>query len=72
MSPVTEKHDVLALRQLIAERVASTAPAQDADGVQVARVSVCGGNGWFDACNPDCCKSQRPGSEKPVIADYQG
>ncbi|MBF0807694.1 ferrochelatase, partial [Rothia nasimurium] len=60
------------LRQLIAERVASTAPAQDADGVQAARQSVCGGNGWFDACNPDCCKSQRPGSDKPVIADYKG
>ncbi|WP_237234097.1 ferrochelatase [Rothia nasimurium] len=71
-TPGTHPAYVEGLRQLIAERVASTAPAQDADGVQAARVSVCGGNGWFDACNPDCCKSQRPGSDKPVIADYKG
>ncbi|WP_237221038.1 ferrochelatase [Rothia nasimurium] len=71
-TPGTHPAYVEGLRQLIAERVASTAPAQDADGVEAARVSVCGGNGWFDACNPDCCKSQRPGSDKPVIADYQG
>lgn len=71
-TPGTHPAYVEGLRQLIAERVASTAPAQDADGVQATRVSVCGGNGWFDACNPDCCKSQRPGSEKPVIADYKG
>ncbi|WP_237204417.1 ferrochelatase [Rothia nasimurium] len=71
-TPGTHPAYVEGLRQLIAERVASTAPAQDADGVEAARVSVCGGNGWFDACNPDCCKSQRPGSEKPVIADYKG
>ena len=71
-TPGTHPAYVEGLRQLIAERVASTAPAQDADGVQAARQSVCGGNGWFDACNPDCCKSQRPGSDKPVIADYQG
>ena len=71
-TPGTHPAYVEGLRQLIAERVASTAPAQDADGIQAARQSVCGGNGWFDACNPDCCKSQRPGSDKPVIADYQG
>lgn len=71
-TPGTHPAYVEGLRQLIAERVASTAPAQDAEGVQAARTSVCGGQGWFDACNPDCCKSARPGSEKPVIANYTG
>ncbi|MDO4898515.1 MAG: ferrochelatase [Rothia sp. (in: high G+C Gram-positive bacteria)] len=71
-TPGTHPAYVEGLRQLIAERVAATAPDQDADGVQAARASVCGGSGWFDACNPDCCKSLRPGSDKPVIADYSG
>ncbi|MFW0180646.1 ferrochelatase [Rothia sp. P5766] len=71
-TPGTHPAYVEGLRQLIAERVASTAPAQDAQGVQEARDSVCGGKGWFDFCNPNCCKSTRPGSEKPVIANYTG
>lgn len=71
-TPGTHPAYVEGLRQLIAERVASTAPAQDAEGVETARESVCGGKGWFDACDPDCCKSLRPGSDKPVIADYKG
>ncbi|KTR87719.1 hypothetical protein SA13R_09190, partial [Rothia kristinae] len=48
------------------------APAEDADGVQAARVSACGGKGWFDACNPECCKPARAARVKPVIAEYTG
>ncbi|MBM7051080.1 MULTISPECIES: ferrochelatase [unclassified Rothia (in: high G+C Gram-positive bacteria)] len=63
---------VESLRQLIAERVSSTAPSADPAEIQAQRDTVCGSRGWFDACNPDCCKSSRPGSDKPVIANYTG
>lgn len=63
---------VESLRQMIAERVSSTARSQDPAELDATRFSACGTKGWFDACNPDCCKSLRPGSEKPVIANYSG
>ncbi|MDY6051651.1 MAG: ferrochelatase [Rothia sp. (in: high G+C Gram-positive bacteria)] len=69
-TPGTHPAYVEGLRQLIAERVVSTAPAQDLEGVQAARQSLCGGPGWFDACDPDCCKPRRPGTDKPVIAEF--
>ena len=71
-TPGTHPAYVESLRQLIAERVASTAPAQNPAELDAQRVSACGGKGWFDACNPDCCLSRRPGAEKPVIANYTG
>ncbi|MEV8164966.1 ferrochelatase [Rothia kristinae] len=71
-TPGTHPAYVASLRDLIAERVAQTAPAEDAAGVQAARVSACGGKGWFDACNPECCKPARAARVKPVIAEYTG
>lgn len=71
-TPGTHPAYVESLRTLIAERVSSTAVSDDPAEIQAQRFSACGGSGWFDACNPDCCKSLRPGSDRPVIANYQG
>ena len=71
-TPGTHPAYVRSLRDLIAERVCSTAPAEDAAEVQRERVSACGGKGWYDQCDPDCCLSPRVQPPKPVIADYPG
>lgn len=75
-TPGTHPAYIRSLRDLIAERVAATAPAQDPEGLETARHSACGGRGWFDQCNPDCCLPARlaaTGAEpKPTIATYTG
>lgn len=71
-TPGTHPAFVEGLRQLIAERVEASASSQDPAQLEAARPSICGGKGWFDACDPDCCKSARPGSDKPTIATYIG
>ncbi|MCM3509498.1 ferrochelatase [Rothia sp. P100] len=71
-TPGVHPEYVESLRQLIAERVAETASSTDPAELEANRGGVCGGKGWFDACNPDCCKSLRPGSDKSRIADYTG
>lgn len=71
-TPGTHPAYVESLRALIAERVTSTAPATDPADLEAQRAGVCGTRGWFDACNPDCCKSKRPGSDRPTIASYTG
>lgn len=71
-TPGVHPEYIESLRQLIAERVSSTASSQDPAELEQNRDSVCGSRGWFDACNPDCCKSARAKVDRPVIANYQG
>lgn len=71
-TPGTHPAFVEALRQLIAERVSSTAAASDPVEMEETRTTVCGSRGWFDTCNPDCCKPTRAREDKPVIAEYAG
>ena len=71
-TPGTHPAYVRSLRDLIAERVSSTAPSQDPAELERNRVSACGGRGWFDRCDPDCCLAANARTAKPVIADYEG
>lgn len=63
---------VESLRQLIAERVSSTATATDPAEIDANRHGACASRGWFDSCNPDCCKTARAKEQKPTIATYTG
>ena len=69
-TPGTHPAYVESLRRLIEERVENGIPAD----LRPERESVCvpsasGQYGWFDECEPGCCKPGR-GAEKPVIAEY--
>lgn len=73
-TPGTHPAYVESLRQLIAERISGTGEATEA--AAGGRASVCGASasgerGWFDECDPNCCKPTR-GADKPVIAEYKG
>ena len=60
---------VESLRRLIAERMAEPAESGHDRRESIFGESISGELGWFDECDPDCCKPQR-GQEKPVIAEY--
>ena len=60
---------VESLRRLIAERMAEPAESGHDRRESVFGESISGEVGWFDECDPDCCKPLR-GQEKPVIAEY--
>ena len=60
---------VESLRRLIVERMAEPAESGHDRRESVFGESISGELGWFDECDPDCCKPQR-GQEKPVIAEY--
>jgi len=60
---------VESLRRLIAERMAEPAESDHDRRESVFGESISGELGWFDECDPDCCKPLR-GQEKPVIAEY--
>lgn len=71
-TPGTHPAYIEGLRELIAERVRSTASSVDPTELDANRVSACGTRGWFDQCNPDCCVATRAPKIKPTIATYQG
>lgn len=71
-TPGTHPEYVEMLRQLIVQRVASSAPSQNPAELDELRTSACGTPGWFDTCNPDCCVSARAKVQKPTIATYTG
>lgn len=68
-TPGTHPAYVRSLRDLIAERCSATAPSTDPKTLDSLRRSACGGKGWFDRCDPDCCLPVRAARTKPVIAD---
>jgi ferrochelatase len=75
-TPGTHPAYVESLRRLIAERVAANPHTGLDHEAARTRESVCeesvtGERGWFDECDPDCCKPAR-GAAKPVIAEYSG
>ena len=75
-TPGTHPAYVESLRRLIAERVAANPHTGLDKEAARTRESVCeesvtGERGWFDECDPDCCKPAR-GAAKPVIAEYSG
>ena len=70
-TPGTHPAYVESLRRLIEERVENGVPAD----LRPERESVCapsasGQYGWFDECEPGCCKPSR-GPAKPVVAEYR-
>lgn len=71
-TPGTHPAYVRSLRDLIAERHTETATSRDPRILEEARPSACGGKGWFDRCDPDCCLPARAAARKPVIAEYDG
>jgi len=69
-TPGTHPAYVESLRRLIEERVENGVPADLRPGREsVCAPSASGQYGWFDECEPGCCKPGR-GAEKPVIAEY--
>lgn len=68
-TPGTHPAYVRSLRDLIAERFVETAPSTDPRELDALRVSACGGKGWFDRCDSNCCLPARLKNPKPVIAD---
>lgn len=74
-TPGTHPAYVESLRRLIAERVqVGTGNLDNKQTTGCGRESALaaaasGEYGWFDACDPDCCKPSR-GTPKPVIAEY--
>lgn len=69
-TPGTHPAYVESLRRLIEERVENSVPADLRPGREsVCAPSASGQYGWFDECEPGCCKPGR-GAEKPVIAEY--
>ncbi|WP_129359972.1 MULTISPECIES: ferrochelatase [Micrococcaceae] len=69
-TPGTHPAYVRSLRDLIAERFVDTAPSQDPVELDALRRSACGGKGWFDRCDTNCCLPARAQAIKPVIADH--
>ena len=69
-TPGTHPAYVESLRRLIEERVENGVPADLRPGREsVLAPSASGQYGWFDECEPGCCKPGR-GAPKPVIAEY--
>ena len=64
-TPGTHPAYVESLRRLIAERVATNPHTRGwimrrpAPRESVCEESVTGERGWFDECDPDCCKPAR-------------
>ncbi|WP_030014816.1 MULTISPECIES: ferrochelatase [Micrococcales] len=71
-TPGTHPAYVRSLRDLIAERHSETAPSTDPERLEANRTTACGGRGWFDQCDPQCCLPARAVTRKPVIAEYSG
>ncbi|MEZ7677724.1 ferrochelatase, partial [Rothia mucilaginosa] len=69
-TPGTHPAYVESLRRLIEERVENGVSADlRPERESVLAPSASGQYGWFDECEPDCCKPGR-GAPKPVIAEY--
>ena len=69
-TPGTHPAYVESLRRLIEERVENGVPADlRPERESVLAPSASGQYGWFDECEPGCCKPGR-GAPKPVVAEY--
>ena len=69
-TPGTHPAYVESLRRLIEERVENGVSADlRPERESVLAPSASGQYGWFDECEPGCCKPGR-GAPKPVIAEY--
>ena len=69
-TPGTHPAYVESLRRLIEERVENGVSADlRPERESVLAPSASGQYGWFDECEPDCCKPGR-GAPKPVVAEY--